>query len=159
MVHCHCFFIKQKEEGNDNKLSLSSFYNTTREDWCHLLLFKHKDEGNDNNWCHLFHSNNNNCRNPNLGLVTRVEGLQGCGPRGSLGVIPHALGSVRDCEGMNPHTPEGIQLWELEFRWTPKFSEGNFRGQNSMTWKGFYTIGKFLECRCLKWDRIAHLDI
>ncbi len=65
--------------------------------------------------------------------MTKAKGLQGCGPRGSPGVTPHALGNVRECEGMNPHTLEGIQLWELEFRWTSKFSEGNCRGQNSMS--------------------------
>jgi len=33
--------------------------------------------------------------------------LQGCGPRGKLRVTLHALGSVRKCERMNPHTPKG----------------------------------------------------
>jgi hypothetical protein len=28
-----------------------------------------------------------------------------------------------------------------------------------MNWKVFYTIGKLLECRCLKWAHIAHLNI
>jgi hypothetical protein len=26
------------------------------------------------------------CRNPNFGLVTKAKGLQGCGPKGSLGI-------------------------------------------------------------------------
>ncbi len=60
---------------------------------------------------------------------------------------------------MNPYTPKGIQLWELESRWIPKSSEGDFKGQNSMYGRVLYTIGKFLERRCLKWARIAHLDI
>jgi hypothetical protein len=34
------------------------------------------------------------------------KGLQRCGPRVSLGVTFHALGSERECEGMNPHTPK-----------------------------------------------------
>jgi hypothetical protein len=49
-----------------------------------------------------------NCHNPNLGLVTKVKGLQGCEPKGSLGITLHAPGSVRKCEGMNPHTPKVI---------------------------------------------------
>ncbi len=32
--------------------------------------------------------------------------MQGCGPRGSLGVTSHTPGSVRKCEGVNPHTPK-----------------------------------------------------
>ncbi len=55
--------------------------------------------------------------------------------------------------------PKELPLWELEFRWTPKFSENNFKGQNSMDWKIPYIIGKILELRCLKWARTTHLDI
>jgi hypothetical protein len=47
-----------------------------------------------------------NCRNPSLGLATKAKGLQGCGPRGSPGVTSHTPGSVRKCEGVNPHTPK-----------------------------------------------------
>jgi hypothetical protein len=39
-------------------------------------------------------------RNPNLGLATKARGLQGCGPRGKPG-------SVRECDGINLHTPKG----------------------------------------------------
>jgi len=47
----------------------------------------------------------------------------------------------------------------MEFRWTPKILENNFRGQNSMACDVLYIIGKLLECRCLKHARIFHLDI
>jgi hypothetical protein len=47
----------------------------------------------------------------------------------------------------------------MESRWTPETSESNFRGQNSMACDVLYIIGKLLELRCLKWARIAHLDI
>jgi hypothetical protein len=99
------------------------------------------------------------CRNPSLGLATKVKGLQGCGPRGSSGVTPHAPRSAREWGEVNPHTPKGVQLWELESRWTLEFLEGNFRGQNSMVGRVLYTIEKILERRCLKWDCITHLDI
>jgi len=46
------------------------------------------------------------CCNHSLGLVTKTKGLQGCGPRESLGVTSHTPESVRKCEGMNPHTPK-----------------------------------------------------
>jgi hypothetical protein len=47
----------------------------------------------------------------------------------------------------------------MESRWTPKTSESNFKGKNSMAYGGFYIIRKLLERRCLKWARISHLDI
>jgi hypothetical protein len=42
---------------------------------------------------------------------------------------------------------------------TPKSSERNCRGQNSSPRRVLYIIGKILKCRCLKWARMAHLDI
>jgi hypothetical protein len=43
-----------------------------------------------------------------LGLQPRQKGLQGCGPRGSLGVTSHTPRSVGKCEGVNLHTPKAI---------------------------------------------------
>jgi hypothetical protein len=43
-----------------------------------------------------------------LGSRPRQRGLQGCKPRRSPGITPHALRSVGKCEGMNPHTPKVI---------------------------------------------------
>jgi len=47
----------------------------------------------------------------------------------------------------------------MESRWTPETSESDCKGQNSMACGVFYIIGKLLKRRCLKWVRIAHLDI
>jgi len=47
----------------------------------------------------------------------------------------------------------------MKSQWIPKISESNFRGQNSMSCDVLYIIGKLLECKCLKWAWIAHLDI
>jgi len=55
--------------------------------------------------------------------------------------------------------PRQLPLWEMESRWTPKTLERDFRGQNSMACDVFYIIEKLLKLRCLKWVRIAHLDI
>jgi hypothetical protein len=55
--------------------------------------------------------------------------------------------------------PRQLPLWEMESRWTPKISENNFKGQKSMSYGILYIIEKLLERRCLKWARIAHLDI
>jgi hypothetical protein len=46
------------------------------------------------------------CCNLSLGLATKAKGLQGCMPRKSPGVTSHTFGSVRKCEGVNPHTPK-----------------------------------------------------
>jgi hypothetical protein len=47
----------------------------------------------------------------------------------------------------------------MESRWTPETLESDCRGQTSMSSGVLYIIGKLFEGRCLKWDRIAHLDI
>jgi hypothetical protein len=47
----------------------------------------------------------------------------------------------------------------MESPWTPKTSKSSFRGQNSMACGVLYIIGNILKLRCLKWARIAHLDI
>ncbi len=47
----------------------------------------------------------------------------------------------------------------MESRWTPETSKKDLRGQISMARGAIYIIGKLLKHRCLKWARIAHLDI
>jgi hypothetical protein len=38
------------------------------------------------------------CRNPSLGLVTKVRACKATGQKGSPGVTPHAPGSVGECD-------------------------------------------------------------
>ncbi len=98
-----------------------------------------------------------------LGSRPRQKGLQGCGPRGSLGVTSETPGSVGECEGVSHHTPKAtLTLGDgvpVDSRCTSKISETNLKGQNSMACGVLYIIEKLLELRCLKWARIAHLDI
>jgi len=47
-----------------------------------------------------------NCRNPNVGLATKVKACKGVGQKRSLGITFHAPGNARKCEGMNPNTPK-----------------------------------------------------
>jgi hypothetical protein len=47
------------------------------------------------------------CHNLSLGLATKAKACKIAGQEGSPGVTPHASGSVRKCEGMNPHTSKG----------------------------------------------------
>jgi hypothetical protein len=50
------------------------------------------------------------CRNPNLGLMTKARGYKVAGQEGSPKVMPHAPGSARECEGIDPHIPKGIPI-------------------------------------------------
>jgi len=54
------------------------------------------------------------------------------------------------------HTPKS---GNLESSGSPKNSEHDCRGQNTLHWGFFYTIGKVLKCRRPKWPRMSHLDI
>jgi hypothetical protein len=54
--------------------------------------------------------------------------------------------------------PSEFQLWELEYWWTPYFSESDFNGQNPLDQIVFYIIEIFLEHICLKWVHMTHLD-
>ncbi len=54
--------------------------------------------------------------------------------------------------GNEPSNSQGNSpLWEMEFRWTPKFSESNCKGQNSIAQRVLYIIANILEHRCLRW--------
>ncbi len=98
------------------------------------------------------------CRNPSLGLVTKVRACEGAGQEGRSGVTFHAFGNVGKCEGMSPTLPSELPFWELESWWTFEFSESDCKDQNPLDWKITYIIGKLLEHRCLKWARMTHLD-
>jgi hypothetical protein len=61
------------------------------------------------------------------------------------------------------HEPSHSQVNSHVGSWspkrTPKSSKRDWRGQNSSPRRVFYIIGKLLKRRCLKWDRIGHLNI
>jgi len=63
--------------------------------------------------------------------------------------------TLRECED-ETHTPE-IRTWE-SFG-TPKTSEFDYRGQNTLHWGVPYIIGKLSKCKCRKWPCMGHLDI
>jgi hypothetical protein len=86
------------------------------------------------------------CRNPNFGLATKAKGLQGCGPRESLGATSHIPGSVRKCEGVNPHTPkatptlgDGISVDSKNFRERFQGSKLNVLWDSLYHWKALGT--------------------
>jgi len=57
---------------------------------------------------------NGQCRNLNLGLVTKARACKGASQECSSGVTFHDGKSARKCEGMNPHTP----------KWAPNLGVG-----------------------------------
>jgi hypothetical protein len=50
------------------------------------------------------------CRYLSFGLMTKAKGYKVAGQEGSPRVMPHALGSARECEGIDPHTPKGTPI-------------------------------------------------
>jgi len=90
-------------------------------------------------------SNRGKCHDPSLRLVTKVRSCKGASRKWSLKVTFHALGNVGKCKGMNPHTPKWAPTLGIKIQWILKFSESNFKGQNSLDWKFYYTIKKILK--------------
>jgi hypothetical protein len=76
-----------------------------------------------------------------------------------LGVTSHAPGSAKSVREWTFTLPSEFPCWELESQMESESSEHDYRGQNSSPWNVLYSIGKLLKCKCLKWARIAHLDI
>ncbi len=99
------------------------------------------------------------CHNLSLGLATKTRGCKVASQVGDQGVTSHAPGNEKTMRESTLTLPSELPWWELDPKWTPKPSESNFRGQNSMACDIIYIIGKILEHRCLKWACIAHLDI
>jgi hypothetical protein len=99
------------------------------------------------------------CRNPSLGLVTKARGCKVAGQDGDPGAL-HMLMGVQRVWGHEPsHSQVNSHVGSWSPERTPEFSKRDCRGQNSSPRRVFYIIGKLLKCRCLKWARIAHLDI
>jgi len=109
----------------------------------------------------------------------KAKALQGCGPRRKPGSQGKGIARLRAKRKPRSHItysreckkvwgsvrewtltlPRQLPLWEMESQWTPKISESDLRGQNSMACGVLYIIGKLLKLRCLKWACIAHSGI
>ncbi len=103
----------------------------------------------------------NTCHNYSLGFATKARACKGAGQEWSLGVTFHVPGRLRVWESENWTSTllSEFPLWELESRWTSKFSGSDCKGQNPWDWGIPYIIEKLLELTCLKWVRMTHLDI
>jgi hypothetical protein len=72
----------------------------------------------------------------------------------------HMLPGVQRVWGNEPsHSQMNSHVGSRSLEWTSESLKLNCMGQNSSPWSVFYIIGKLLNFRCLKWARIAHLDI
>jgi hypothetical protein len=99
------------------------------------------------------------CRNPSFGLATKARGCKVAGQVGDPGAL-HMLPGVQIVWGNEPsHSQVNSHVGSCSPERTPEFSERDCRGQISSPRGVLYIIGKLLKCRCLKWARIAHLDI
>jgi hypothetical protein len=63
--------------------------------------------------------------------------------------------TLKECED-DIHTPK-MGTWESSA--TPKNSELDCRGQNTLPWGFLYTVGNFLKRRCRKWPCKSHSNI
>jgi hypothetical protein len=109
----------------------------------------------------LFHycSNGPGCCNPSLGLETKARACKGASQRGKL---ESHISCSRECRGVWRNEPSHSQMsspfWELESQWIPKPSKSNYKGQHRLDWDILYITKKLLECGCLKWTCMTHLN-
>jgi hypothetical protein len=80
------------------------------------------------------------------------------GPKVQFRSHIHIPKSVRECEGMSPHTPKWTPTLRIKFFWSPKFLESDLTSQNSLDWKLPYIIINILRHRFLKWACMIHLS-
>ncbi len=89
--------------------------------------------------------------------MTKARACKGVGQKWSWDshfMLPGVWKSVREWTFT---LSSELPLGELESRWTFKYLESNFRGQNPLEQKVSYIIRKILECKCLKWAHMTHL--
>ncbi len=76
---------------------------------------------------------------------------------------PESLHMLSRVQRMWRNEPSHSQVNSHVGSWSPKripeSSERNCRGQNALSRGVLYVIGKLLKRKCVKWARIAHLDI
>jgi hypothetical protein len=92
-------------------------------------------------------------------LALGLRPMQGRMPRGKPEThISCSQECGRVCE-WTLTLPSEFPFWELESWWSPESSKSDCRSQNPSDWKVPYIIRKILECKCLKWACMTHLDI
>jgi hypothetical protein len=106
----------------------------------HLFIGLYILHMNTMHWKHVWHMDKcigrwimslwfNECYDLNPGLMTNARGMERCGLKVQPGNHIHILGSARECEGMNPHTPKwapilGVGIL-MDFRIFKEWFEGS----------------------------------
>jgi hypothetical protein len=99
------------------------------------------------------------CHNPSLGLATKARGCKVAGQKGDSRAL-HMLPRVQRLWGKEPsHSQVNSHVGSWSPERTPGSLERDCKGQNSFPRRIICIIENLLKCRCLKWARIAHLDI
>jgi hypothetical protein len=91
--------------------------------------------------------------------MTKARGWNVVGQEEDPGVISHAHGSAKNVREWTLTFTSELPCWELESQKDFRMLERDYKGQKSSPRIFFHIIGKLLKCRCLKWARIAYLDI
>jgi hypothetical protein len=76
-----------------------------------------------------------------------------------MGVHIHIPRSARECEGMNPLTPKWSPTLGIKVLIESRIFIEQFERSKFIELIFFYTIGKLLRHRCLKWAHMIHLSI
>ncbi len=99
------------------------------------------------------------CCNPNLGFTTKAKACKGVGQKWSMGVTSHVPGNVGECERMNPHTVKWAPTLGIRVPMESRIFKEWLQRPKPIGLKSFlYHWKKLLECICLKWVRMFHLD-
>jgi hypothetical protein len=99
------------------------------------------------------------CHNLNLGLATKAKAWKGACQKGSPGVTSHVPGSVKKCEGLNLHIPKWAPTLGVGISMDSRIFRKWFQGSKPIRLRSsLYPWKKILECRCLKWACVTHLD-
>ncbi len=67
-------------------------------------------------------------------------------------------GVWKSARAMNPHTPKWALTLGIKVSMDSQIFRERFQGSKLINQRISYTIKKFLECRCLKWVHMTHLD-
>jgi hypothetical protein len=96
--------------------------------------------------------------NPRFGFMPKTRAYKGASQEWTRESHFMLLGVQESVREWTLTLASGLPLGELESQWTLEFSEGDFKGQNSLDWKVLYIIEKLLKRRCLKWACMTHLS-
>ncbi len=90
------------------------------------------------------------CCNPNLGLTTKARACKDASQTGSPGVTSHALESVRECEGMNLHTPKWAPILGIGVLMDSQIFRKQLQGSKPIRFKKFLYHWKTLVMKMFK---------